>query len=349
MVNYALLGNPGHNRVYFEESKKLSVSELKIAAETMSVHCYDMRELTIADIFYIGFSADTHLSEDDIKILSRLSFVYAIFELTEHEDKTLLLPIPWQTSYFIDTDISTILKYSGKTNELFTRMMINVAEMSCTFNESHMRLLDPIAGKGTTLYEGLTLGHDVYGIEIGTKTVKESYHFLKKYLETKKYKHTSKIMRASGKNKSFTATKHMLDIARTKDEVKSDRQRHAELVSGNSMYTNAIYTKNYFHMIVGDLPYGVQHGNVTNEKQSSMTRNPKQLLVACLKSWYDVLKPGGVIVLAWNTHVLPRPELTEIFRNAGFAVFDDEVYLEFEHPVDRSIQRDIIVAKKAHR
>lgn len=346
MINYALLGNPGHNRVYFEESKKLSVSELKIASKKLTVQCSDVRELYIADIFYIGFTTEAPLTQADIEILSRLSFVYAIFEMTKQDDKVILMPIPCRTSYFIDTDISTILKYTGKTNELFTRMMLNVAEMSSSFNESHLRLLDPIAGKGTTLYEGLVLGHDVYGIEIGTKTVKESYHFLKKYLETKKYKHTTKIMKASGKNKSFTAVKHMLDIARTKDEAKNDGQKHAELVAGNSMYANAIYSKNYFHMIVGDLPYGVQHGNVTNEKQSSMTRNPKQLLAACLRNWYDVLKPRGVIVLAWNTHVLPRPEMTELFNRAGLKVLDEDVYLEFEHRVDRSIQRDIIAAKK---
>ena len=99
-------------------------------------------------------------------------------------------------------------------------------------------------------------------------------------------------------------------------------------------------------MIVGDLPYGVRHGNVTNEKQSSLTRNPAQLLETCLPSWLEVLKPGGSIVLAWNSNVLPRERMERLFAEKGCSVKKDPPYLRFTHRVDQSIVRDIIAARK---
>ena len=48
--------------------------------------------------------------------------------------------------------------------------MINVAVFSCTAAKAdRITLLDPVAGKGTTLFEGLTMGFDCCGIEIGDK------------------------------------------------------------------------------------------------------------------------------------------------------------------------------------
>ncbi|PKK88676.1 MAG: DNA methylase [Candidatus Wallbacteria bacterium HGW-Wallbacteria-1] len=349
MKNYAILANPGYNRVYFEASKKLSISELSIGLSSMSCKCMDIREHYIAGIFYIAFRTEDELSEADISILSRLSFVYAMFEIIvfhQAEDKTeYLRPIPKPDFRYMDTNISGILKYPGKTNEIFTRLMINVGLFSSRFIHDEIRLLDPVAGKGTTLFEGLICGYNVYGVEIGDKVVNESYHFMKKYLETARYKHVTRVEKISG-DKSLATSRFIIDIARNKKEMKENNIRHFEIISGNSAFTDKLFRKNYFNLIVGDLPYGVQHGNVTNQKQSSLTRNPAELLSACLNGWYHVLMPDGVLVLAWNTFVLPRDRFTELLQDAGFSVFNDGVYLEFQHRVDQSINRDIIVAKK---
>lgn len=346
MNKYAILANPGHNRVYFEASKKLSISELTIGLAKVSCKCFDIKERYIADTFYIAFTTENSLSAADIFILSKLSFVYAIFESVDIDNIEYLRPITKPTFQYMDTNISSILKYNGKTNEIFTRMMINVALFSSKYINDEIKLLDPIAGKGTTLYEGLICGYNVYGVEIGDKVVKESYRYMKKYLETERYKHTTKVEKISGENKSFVASRYIFNIAKTKEELKENKTKHFEMISGNSTFTNKYFKKNYFNLIVGDLPYGVQHGNVTNQKQSSLTRNPQELLSACLNGWYQVLRPEGVIVLSWNTYVLPREQFVELLEGAGFSVFKDGVYVEFEHRVDQSIKRDIIVAKK---
>ncbi len=344
-MNYAILYNPGHNRVYFETSLKLSISELNIAAQKCTTTHENVQQQNICGIDYLTFHTKDKLSETDIRIISNLSFVYALFEIRNVNGETFLKPIQKTREDFVDESISTILKYTGKTNEIFTRMMINIAVYSQS-NTENIKLLDPIAGKGTTLYEGLIKGYNVYGIEIGNNVVNEVYHYVKRFLETARYKFEYVPMKISGPNKSFSALRHTFKTARTKEDYKNKNTKTIEIIAGNSLYANTYYKKNYFDIIVGDLPYGVQHGNVTNEKQSSLTRNPTELLNACLPSWREVLKPNGVIVLSWNSNVLTRNKIEHLFEEQGFIVKKDDAYLQFEHRVDQSILRDIIVAQK---
>ncbi len=347
MPQYALLANPGHNRVYFEESVKLSVSELNILLSRASAKYSKVRQQYIAGIAYITFSTENPLTSGDLAILSRVSFAYAIFELKAEADGFSLVPIAKTDEPYMDTSVSTILKYKGKTNELFTRMMINLALFSSNFNDkTGLKLLDPVAGKGTTLFEGLISGFDVYGIEIGSKVANETYHYFKKYLETEKFKHTAKAEKINTGDKALNAVRYKFQLAKTKEDMKSNRFKTFELIAGNSVFANRYYRKNSFHVLVGDLPYGVQHGNVTNERQSSLTRNPRELLKACLPVWREVLMPGGTMALAWNTFVLPRDELVKLLEQAGFDVFNDGDWLGFEHRVDQAIRRDIVVARK---
>ena len=345
MKQYAVLYHPGHNRVYFKSSIEMAAAEFSIASRKLSGDVIDIGHRKIAGLDYLAFSMETGLEQPDIEIISSLSFVFAIYEITTTEEADYLLPIEKINREYIDGSISSILKYTGKTNEIFTRMMINVAYYSQS-NLSGIKLLDPVAGKGTTLYEGLIKGFDVYGIEIGDKIVTEVYHYMKKFLETEKYKHTSEIRKVSGANKSFTARKCAFEIAKSKESQKANEQKYFEIIAGNAINAGYFYKKNYFDIIVGDLPYGVQHGNVTNEKQSSQTRNPSELLEGCLPAWTDVLKPGGAIVLAWNTNVLPKEAVERIFTRNGLAVRGEPAYSGFAHRVDQSIIRDIIVANK---
>lgn len=348
MFKYAILLNPGHNRVYFEESIKLSENELSIALSKTSLEYSDIKEEIISGINYITFISDKKIDGDALLILSRLSFSYAIFEVSEALGQACFIPVEMPDYRYIDSGISTILKYTGKTNELFTRMMINIAHFSSDFKVNEkIKLLDPIAGKGTTLFEGIICGYDVYGIEIGEKPVFESVAYFKKYLETEKYKHEQTKDRISGENKSFTSPRYTFTFARTKEEYKSDPKTF-EMISGNSLNIRRFYKKNSFNLIVGDLPYGVQHGNVTNEKQSSLTRNPEELLNACLPLWSEVLIPGGTIVLAWNTLILPREKMKSIIEKHNLSILENPIYENFAHRVDNSIKRDIIAAKKRH-
>lgn len=344
MPQYAILAHPGHNRVYFDAAIGLSLAELEIAAGRLRAGFSTAKMEELSGIPYLLLETERPLSDTDVAVLSRLSFCYAIFAV----EGELLRPVKRSEPGFFDSGISTILKYTGKTNELFTRMMINLALDSSDFaGEDRISLFDPVAGKGTTLFEGLRLGFDVTGMEIGGKAVQECCAYFKKYLETEKYKHETTKERKSGPNKAYTAHLYRYSFARTKEAFKAgDRARSLTMVEGNSRYADQLLKKDSFHLLVGDLPYGVAHGNVTNEKQSSLTRNPSELLTACLPAWRAVLRPGGTLALAWNIHVLPKEKLGLILEENGFRVLTGGGYDRLRHRVDRSILRDVVVAVK---
>lgn len=347
-MKYLILQNPGHNRVYYSQADKLALAELKIACSRLSVPCSDIEIIEIADIRYLSFNTNEELIEKDLAILSRLSFIFAIFSEEIMNDKTCLIPHKRIKYEYLDNKISSILKYPGKTNELFTKMMVNVALLSSDFSYSdNIRLLDPVSGKGTTLYEGTVYGFDVFGIEIESKFVHEANVYFKKYLENERIKHSYSKSRVSGTNKSNAIHLHEYEYALSKDDFKAGESlKKLGLVAGVSQDASEYFPKNYFNLIVGDLPYGIFHGNAPKRKKASSSRNPSELLKSCLSDYYKVLKKGGVLALAWNSHLVSRRELSEKFNAAGFNTLRQSPYDEFEHRVDNSIRRDIIVARK---
>jgi len=344
-MTYAILFHPGHNRVYFDTSVALSAAEFAVVGAKMPAKPENIRLQTIEGLEFLLFDTAEALTKADTDILSELSFLYAIFEIL---DGGAMMPVRKTRADFVDDSISQILKYTGKTNEIFTRMMINLAAYSLDDMPENrpIRLLDPIAGKGTTLYEGLVKGYDTAGIEIGETVVNEAFHFIKRFFETAKYKFEHNSVRISGPGKSFTALRHTFTVAPTKEDFKAKNVRTLDFVAGNSVNAKHFYKKNHFDLVVGDLPYGVQHGNVTGEKQTSLTRNPSELLEACLPEWKELMRAGGVLALSWNVNVLDRHKMGKILTAHGFDVLDDGVYTQFCHRVDQAIVRDIVIAKK---
>ncbi|MCL2286548.1 MAG: SAM-dependent methyltransferase [Firmicutes bacterium] len=342
-MTYALLKNPAHTRVSYQDSDILAVNELMVLTEDLSTD--EIRPVEIGGVTYVLFDCDRPLDESIIRTLSRLSFVYAVFEL--HGD--LLKPVVLNADYFIDQELSGILKYSGKTNELFTRLMLNLAQFYMKNPPEVLNILDPLAGKGTTLFEALIQGHNAYGVEVDEKVVHESVVYVKKYLETVKYKHETHTEKISGQSiiGKFTSSRNQVTIARSKQEEKQGNVRHFEILDGDTRNVSILFKKNHFHAIVADLPYGVQHGSKTGagKKQkpqgSAITRNALGLISEAMPGWVRVLKPGGVIVLAWNLFLITREEMAELLTEHGFTVPDTEV--DFSHRVDQAIDRDLIV------
>ncbi|MEX1307714.1 MAG: hypothetical protein AB1Z19_04225 [Eubacteriales bacterium] len=345
MAAYAILLNPGHNRVYFETAKKLALAEFSFVSQRLSATCTKASVRDIANIPYLVFHAENTLSSDDIHLLARLSFAYALFSVASEKPTVSLQPIILDNPTLVPQKISTIMKYSGKTNELFTRLMINVASAVSDFSllES-LQLLDPLAGKGTTLYEGLAWGYNVWGVELNKKYAAETCVFLRKFLETERLKHTVSTETLHADEKK--ALKTTYTIAKNKADQKEGRTHSFSIIAGDARLTPSYVRKKRFHIIVSDLPYGVQHGSSNDKGKSSASRNPKSLLSSCLKGWYDILLPGGVMVLAWNTFVLSKHELGETIRVSGFHLVSPEPESAFQHRVDQAINRDIIIAKK---
>ena len=378
MYTYALLANPSYVRVSYQDWKDLACAELSAAA--LSAVLVDVRVEHIGGVEYILFDMSRPVIASDIQILSRLSFVHALFQ----RQMELLRPLEKSPGYFLDGDLSAILKYSGKTNELFTRLMLNLAAFHIGRTKivpnpsGNLNILDPLAGKGTTLFEAMMQNHNAYGVEVDSKIVQESQIYLKKYLETARYKHSTHTEKISGsiaaaspggtqgrtvghkgnESSRFTAVRYQIETAPSKSAGKDGGGAKFEMIAGDTRYTAEYFRKNHFHAIIADLPYGVQHGSKAANKigsegngktgkkphSSSMTRNALGLIKESLPSWLKTLKSGGVIVLAWNLFLIPRGELEDVFTAHGLTLPENQA--NFKHRVDQAIDRDIIIGVK---
>ena len=340
MSQYALLCNPGHNRVYFQAAEQLSLGELNLALSRFSTPCEKGKVQEFGKVRYFTFTAAAPLKEQEIQLLSRLSFVYAIFLLGEGP---LLRPVERYPGAFPE-DLSAHLKYTGKTGEQFTRFLLNIAALCYAGNPlSRLKVLDPVCGKGTTLFEAMTLGYDGEGIDLNGKGISEGVGYLKKYLELGCYKHTLHKERISGPKKCFTAGTAVFVIGKDKAAVKEDPCR-IKFVVGDSRYCPEIFGGNHFDLVVGDLPYGIQHQNIGAKGSGTGSRRPRELLTLCLPSWKAVLKPQGVLALSWNTFLLSRNDMVHLLGKAGFSVFQGGVFDCFSHRVDAAIMRDAVFA-----
>lgn len=344
MFQYLILRNPGHNRVFFDQSEKLALSELQICVNKMTQEASEVETTLLEGISYISFKLDSELSNENLKLISRLSFFFALFQKKED----LLKPIAQICYEAIPKKISNILKYPGKTNELFTKMMVNVAMLSSKFDlEEPIQLLDPVAGRGTTLFESLVYGYESFGVELDHKSVQESLVFMRRFLKNERYKHQKTERQIAGKNKSEAVYLNEFDFAKSKEDFKNGKHLKFGMVQGDTRLADKYFKKNTFHLIVGDLPYGIGHGNNTQKAQSgSNTRNPFELIEQSVTAWHSLLKKGGVVCLAWNSFVLKKDRMTELFHNSGFQVLNSEPYHHFEHMVDQAIKRDFIIALK---
>lgn len=329
-IHYAILRHPGHNQVYFQASAPLSLMELQL----LNLPLQNPKLEDISGLSYLSFSMDAPLTDSQMEAVARLSSTYGLFT----KEGELLRPVTLPDPQVHHRSVGTILKYQGKTNEIFTRMLLNIGYAQGNIHPTHAKVLDPVAGKGTTLMEAFSLGSDVYGVEVQEKSVVEGQAHLKKFLEQSKTKHKTGSIRVSGPNKSFTAKKHTIDVA-----VSPEKNQHFELIAEDSKYCGSLFSADFFHLIVGDLPYGVQHGNQAGGKH----RSPAQLLTSCLRGWQKILRKKGVLVLSWNTLVLSREKMVDLLEKNGFSEVVHQDFPNMEHRVDASILRDVIVARKS--
>jgi tRNA G10 N-methylase Trm11 len=252
-------------------------------------------------------------------------------------------------SYFFDDDLNMILKYSGKTNEIFTRMTLNLAVLASGYREAFLDslfILDPICGKGTAVFEALICGYNAFGLDINKKQIEEASQFFKKYLENGKYKHSKKEEKFSGtgfENTAFKSTRHLFDIAKNKADQKENIRLVCEFTDGDTRDAGKYYKKETFHIIAGDLAYGVQHENSTGKNKA---RNPAELIETSLPAWIGVLKPKGALALSWNTYLLKREQLEAIFAENKLTLVDFGDFGDFSHRVDQAINRDLIIGAK---
>ncbi|MBN2899578.1 MAG: hypothetical protein JXO44_12460 [Clostridia bacterium] len=338
-MKYGILRYPHQNTRYFDATKHLLVGELTVIANALNITIENDNYEVINGVELYCFEMPP-IDEMVLKALHQISSNFILFEILGD----MLRPLnTTKTSYFKE-DLSSILKYSGKTNEDFTAMMINVGIFSSDFAKNFnqpLNILDPMCGRGTTLYQGLIMGYNVSGVEINSKDCEEIDKYMKRYLKYHKYKHEASHQTIII-NKQKKGIKYTIETADTAENYKNKNRRIVQFASGNTLDVNDYYKKDSFHVIATDIPYGVQHSGTSKSQPIDMTK----LLESAALAWHRVLKKGGTVVIAYNNFTLKHESLQAIFEKTGYKVLREAPYDGFEHWVEQAVNRDIFIAKK---
>src|SRR5690606_4645283 len=344
MPEYAILILPSANRVYTETSRRLLQAELAVFGDTvLSVAPTAVAETEIGGAEYVTFTTDAPLTDEDVARLSRLSSAYVLFERSGE----LLRPVPLQRWGRFDSDLLTIQKYTGKTNELFTALLLNLTVLSTTrpqaLTEAGLHVLDPLCGRGTTLNLAMMYGFDATGVDVDERDFEAYQQFVKTYLRTKRVKHTAEATPLR-RNKVRLGSRLDVTYAPTKEEYEADDTRSISDLRCDTRETAEVVRRNSVDVIVTDAPYGVQHGS--HRQNANPVRSPRDLLAAAVPVWTRTLRRGWALGLSWNTHVVPRDELVDILTGAGLTVRSGGAYDGLAHRVDQAIVRDVLIATK---
>jgi SAM-dependent methyltransferase len=335
-MRIALKITPQRSTQYAHMAEALAIPEL--LASPLGVALSEVTPTMLGGQTYILATLDEQIfavtADSTRKLLARLgatSEAYEYFERVGDIAGPLLRPIEPEFTPFVPIEMAETRRYRGKTNELLTRVLLNLALFAGAYRNHYtdrLRILDPLAGGGTTLFLALAYGYDAFGIEHERQDVETTAGFIKQYLESERisYKEVDERGRRAGRRYHF--------------EIGPKKQtRTLVLVHGDTaqadLHLREVSGGPRMHAIVSDLPYGIQHfGELA------------PLLERALPAWERVLLPGGTTAFSWNATRVERSELIALVEHhTHLTVLNVPPYTQFAHAVDRVIkQRDIIVA-----
>lgn len=333
-MTYAFLLYPHANIRYRQSLLQLAVQELSMTLSALGREA-EVVPQKMGGAMFLTFEA-AKLTERDMRMLSQLASVYMLFEMEDGKLTTLERTHP----NYVGEDLPALLKYKGKTNEMFTDTMLTMALAASAFmpvHDSQLVVCDPMAGRGTTLMLALRRGYHGVGIEIGKADVKEAADYMTRYLEFHriKYKRTDSALTVRGQ---VGGRENKFVFSDSAEHFKDGDTRTLRLICGDTREAEALLKPNSVHLMVTDAPYGVQKGTAGRQDSIGGT------IAAALPGWFDVLKSGGVLAMSFNTHVTRREGLVRLFEKAGFEIVQTA---NLEHWVEQAISRDVILARKS--
>ena len=332
-MTYAFLLYPHANIRYRQSLLQLAVQELSMTLSALGREA-EVVPQKMGGAMFLTFEA-AKLTERDMRMLSQLASVYVLFEMEDGKLTTLERTHP----NYVGEDLPALLKYKGKTNEMFTDTMLTMALAASAFmpvHDSQLVVCDPMAGRGTTLMLALRRGYHGVGIEIGKADVKEAADYMTRYLEFHriKYKRTDSALTVRGQ---VGGRENKFVFSDSAEHFKDGDTRTLRLICGDTREAETLLKPNSVHLMVTDAPYGVQKGTAGRQDSIGGT------IAAALPGWFDVLKSGGVLAMSFNTHVTRREGLVRLFEKAGFEIVQTA---NLEHWVEQAISRDVILARK---
>ena len=340
--SFALLVSPSANRVYARTAAALTVAELGVLGETvLPGRLGEVRPDAIAGVDYVTFEGD--LDEHALAHVANVSTAFALFERVGDA----LRPVALRRLDCLDDDLLTILKYQGKTNELFTKLLLNVTVLASgsagRMLTERLHVLDPLCGRGTTINQALMYGWHAAGVDVDERDVEAYAAFLPRWLKDKRLKHTAATSRLRRDGRTL-GRRFDASLAVDKEAWAAGDTITVSMAQADTLETPTIFRAASVDVIVTDAPYGVQHGSRSG---GGLQRSPLDLLAAAVPGWATVLRPGGAIGHRRQPADEPAQRTSAgCSPTRGSSRVDTPAYRGFEHRVDQAIQRDVVVARK---
>ncbi len=332
-MKYRLLLWPHANARYRTETIKLAKAELDVIFARVAPNtCVEADECL--NLPALSLETETAFSEEVLRAVSRASLLYGLFEV--HSDGTML-PILGREKAYLGDDLPGVLKYKGKTNELFTQLLINVGLYAGKYFAPNMpiQMYDPMCGRGTSLFIGANRKWVCTGSDVDKRDLNEAEQFLKRYLEYHRFKH--QIERES---LTMPEKKHAQGVkftfSDTPQNYKMGETASVRMVNCDACDARNAFGNKAFHLIVCDLPYGVQH--------MPHGASLEDLLKKTLPVWKRTLISGGSIALSFNAQTLKRDRVRALMQEAGLKPMEGGAWDAFSHWVEQAVTRDVAVA-----
>ncbi len=317
---------PQRSTQYSQLASELAIPEWKLSP--LQDKIVDAMPAVVAGQEYLRVELSQPLSDPQVRELGYFAMTSAHFELFEElggETGPFLRPMETGFESRFPHELVTARRYRGKTNELLTQFMCNIARFSSGYANqawSDLRVFDPLSGGGTTLFTALTLGAEVAGVEHNAQDVSSTAAYMRQFCKEQHIRFNEKPerLRKLGKRWTFTLGD---EPARRCVIAQGETQRSDELLAGFKP-----------QLIVTDMPYGIQHrGKLA------------ALVESALPVWMKLLPRKGCLVFSWDATRFSRDDMAELVEASGCArVLHDGPYALLSHRVDRVIkERDILV------
>lgn len=338
-MRYKMLLWPHANARYQSESVRLAQAELRLMLDRLAPQA-SARPCDDMDMPCLELDFPQAPEAGVIDALRRHSLLYGLFE----DEGGLLRPAAGRAAARVGADLPAILKYKGKTNEMFLQLLVNAALYASDFWRdagAPLALLDPMCGRATTLFVAANLGWDATGADVDKVDLKEAEKFFKRYLEYHRMKHG--VTRASRTLKQGGSAPE----CRFEYAPEGDAPRRAlTLLQLDASRGGEALGKSAFHIVACDLPYGVRHDARPAPGDRSGGNWLEALLRRALPQWRAALKPGGALAMSFNAQTFKTERLRELVAAAGFQVMTGGPWDGFSHWVEQAITRDVVVASR---
>ena len=335
LPTFAVQIAPQRSTQYADLVGDLAVAE--VAASPLRHRARGIAMRRIAGQDYVTFAlGEAALSDADGALLASLATlgnVFALYETLDGIEGPLLRPVAVAYPHVLSPDIAAVRRYKGKTNELFTLFLCNVAKFASAFADApwrDLRVFDPLCGGGTTLFTALSLGAHAAGIERERGDAESTATFLTQFCREGRISASVREERL----RTQGAHRWQVRVGREKEDP-----RRCLIAAGDSAQARDLLAGfGRPHLVVTDLPYGIQHDAPLAD-----------LLTTCLPVWAALMEPGGALAFSWDSTRAARDEMAALVEAlTPLRVVRDAPYDDLAHRVDRVIKRrDVIVARNA--